>query len=104
MNLLQVPLKESHHLGYDTPLILSDIISSEDALGDKDFKVVGNETGITVYQMDLKTIEIMIPIMKQALAQERKRICHILIETSKRSLALLRRLSMYAPSIYYLKI
>jgi polyribonucleotide nucleotidyltransferase len=40
--------------GDGTPLILFDIIGSEDALGDMDLKVVGNEKGITTFQMDLK--------------------------------------------------
>ncbi|THG14238.1 hypothetical protein TEA_009221 [Camellia sinensis var. sinensis] len=37
-----------------TPLILSDITRSEDASGDMDFKVTGNEDGITAFQMDIK--------------------------------------------------
>ncbi|CAL5392875.1 unnamed protein product [Camellia sinensis] len=40
--------------GDGTPLILSDITGSEDAYGDMDFKVAGNEDGITVFQMDIK--------------------------------------------------
>lgn len=90
--------------GDGTPLILSDIIGSEDALGDMDFKVAGNETGITAFQMDLKMIGITVPIMKQALAQARKGICHILGEMSKCSPAPSRRLSMYAPVIHCLKV
>ncbi|XP_059074586.1 probable polyribonucleotide nucleotidyltransferase 1, chloroplastic isoform X2 [Cryptomeria japonica] len=90
--------------GDGTPLILSDIIGSEDALGDMDFKVAGNETGITAFQMDLKMIGITVPIMKQALAQGRKGICHILAEMSKCSPAPSRMLSMYAPVIHCLKV
>ncbi|KAF5937983.1 hypothetical protein HYC85_025489 [Camellia sinensis] len=40
--------------GDGTPLILSDITGSEDASGDMDFKVAGNEDGITAFQMDIK--------------------------------------------------
>ncbi|XP_028070562.1 polyribonucleotide nucleotidyltransferase 1, chloroplastic-like [Camellia sinensis] len=54
-----------------TPLILSDITRSEDASGDMDFKVTGNEDGITAFQMDIKVVGITLPIMKQALLQEK---------------------------------
>ncbi|KAK1311125.1 hypothetical protein QJS10_CPA08g00101 [Acorus calamus] len=46
---------ETKEFGGDgTPLILSDISGSEDASGDMDFKVAGNENGITAFQMDIK--------------------------------------------------
>ncbi len=35
-------------------VILTDILGTEDALGDMDFKVAGTETGITSIQMDIK--------------------------------------------------
>ena len=34
--------------------ILTDILGSEDALGDMDFKVAGDADGITAFQMDIK--------------------------------------------------
>ena len=34
--------------------VLTDILGSEDALGDMDFKVAGTEAGITAFQMDIK--------------------------------------------------
>lgn len=34
--------------------ILTDILGSEDAVGDMDFKVAGDEEGITAFQMDIK--------------------------------------------------
>lgn len=33
---------------------LTDILGSEDALGDMDFKVAGDENAITAFQMDIK--------------------------------------------------
>lgn len=36
--------------------VLTDILGSEDALGDMDFKVAGDENGITAFQMDIKVI------------------------------------------------
>ncbi|KAI8003241.1 hypothetical protein LOK49_LG08G02738 [Camellia lanceoleosa] len=52
-----------------TPLILYDITGSEDAFGDMDFKVAGNEDRITAFQMDIKVVGITLPIMKEALLQ-----------------------------------
>lgn len=36
------------------PVVLTDIQGIEDFLGDMDFKVTGNDTGITALQMDMK--------------------------------------------------
>ena len=35
-------------------VILTDILGSEDALGDMDFKVAGTADGVTAFQMDIK--------------------------------------------------
>jgi hypothetical protein len=35
-------------------VVLTDILGSEDALGDMDFKVAGSPTGVTAFQMDIK--------------------------------------------------
>jgi len=34
--------------------VLTDILGSEDALGDMDFKVAGDGEGISAFQMDIK--------------------------------------------------
>ena len=39
---------------HDKIIVLSDILGDEDHLGDMDFKVTGNEKGITALQMDIK--------------------------------------------------
>jgi len=44
--------------------ILSDILGAEDALGDMDFKIAGNEEGITAFQLDIKIEGITHEIMK----------------------------------------
>jgi polyribonucleotide nucleotidyltransferase len=36
--------------------ILTDILGSEDAMGDMDFKVAGDATHITAFQMDIKVL------------------------------------------------
>lgn len=49
--------------------VLTDILGDEDHLGDMDFKVAGNATGITALQMDIKIEGITKEIMEIALAQ-----------------------------------
>ena len=49
--------------------ILTDILGTEDHLGDMDFKVAGTKDGITSIQMDIKIEGLDLQIMKEALAQ-----------------------------------
>ncbi|MBA2667481.1 MAG: polyribonucleotide nucleotidyltransferase [Trueperaceae bacterium] len=58
--------------------VLSDILGSEDALGDMDFKVCGTREGVTALQMDIKITGITADIMREALAQARAGRLHIL--------------------------
>ena len=58
--------------------ILSDILGSEDALGDMDFKVTGTDDGVTALQMDIKTTGIDAEVMNRALEQAREGRLHIL--------------------------
>ena len=58
--------------------ILSDILGSEDALGDMDFKVTGTRDGVTALQMDIKIKGITAEIMREALQQARAGRMHIL--------------------------
>jgi polyribonucleotide nucleotidyltransferase len=58
--------------------ILSDILGSEDALGDLDFKVTGSRDGVTALQMDMKITGITAEIMRDALEQAREGRLHIL--------------------------
>ncbi|KAM7500051.1 hypothetical protein LguiA_024465 [Lonicera macranthoides] len=90
--------------GDGTPLILSDITGSEDASGDMDFKVAGNDDGITAFQMDIKVGGITLPIMEQALLQAKDGRKHILAEMSKCSPPPSERLSKYAPLIHVMKV
>lgn len=90
--------------GDGTPLILSDILGSEDASGDMDFKVAGSDVGITAFQMDIKVGGITLPIMKQALLQAKDGRKHILAEMSKCSPPPSRKLSKHAPLIHVMKV
>jgi polyribonucleotide nucleotidyltransferase len=84
--------------------ILTDILGTEDHLGDMDFKVAGTEQGITSIQMDIKIEGLDLSIMQEALAQARDGRLHILGEMNK-SLAVHRDdLSPHAPRIITLSI
>src|SRR5690625_2077332 len=78
--------------------ILSDILGSEDALGDMDFKVTGTEEGVTALQMDIKISGITPEIMRAALAQAAAGRRHILSEMNS-VLGSPRDLSSRAPRI-----
>src|SRR2546423_9495406 len=60
--------------------ILTDILGTEDHLGDMDFKVAGTSNGITSIQMDIKIQGLDLKIMKEAMAQAREGRLHILGE------------------------
>ncbi|HUQ19013.1 MAG TPA: polyribonucleotide nucleotidyltransferase [Gemmatimonadaceae bacterium] len=84
--------------------ILTDILGTEDHLGDMDFKVAGTETGVTSIQMDIKIQGLDLNIMKEALAQAREGRLHILGEMNKALPAHRSDLSMYAPRIVTINI
>ncbi|XP_050122584.1 polyribonucleotide nucleotidyltransferase 1, chloroplastic-like isoform X4 [Malus sylvestris] len=107
--------------GNGSPLILSDITGSEDASGDMDFKVAGNEDGVTAFQMDIKVSGITLPVMREALLQAKDGRKHIIgknassrthsqtcpntsTEMLKCSSPPSRSLSKYAPLIHIMKV
>jgi polyribonucleotide nucleotidyltransferase len=79
--------------------ILSDILGTEDALGDMDFKITGDKDGITAFQMDIKVEGITSSIMRAALDQAKKGRIHILNEMLKVCPESQEKLSIYAPKI-----
>ena len=79
--------------------ILTDILGTEDHLGDMDFKVAGTEKGITSIQMDIKIQGLDLKIMHEAMAQARIGRLHILGEMNKALPAVNAELSQYAPRI-----
>lgn len=83
----------------DRYAILSDILGAEDALGDMDFKVAGNDTGITAFQLDIKIEGITHHIMKAALAQAKEGRIHILHKMLEACPKPNQHLSPYAPRI-----
>ncbi len=84
--------------------ILTDILGSEDHLGDMDFKVAGTTTGITSIQMDIKIEGLDLKIMEEALENARKGRLHILGEMEKVLATHRADLSPYAPRIITIMI
>jgi len=84
--------------------ILTDILGTEDHLGDMDFKVAGTRDGITSIQMDIKIEGLDLNIMKEALAQAKEGRMHILGEMEKALSAPKSDLSAYAPRIVTMNI
>ncbi|HET7599764.1 MAG TPA: polyribonucleotide nucleotidyltransferase [Gemmatimonadales bacterium] len=88
----------------DKVAVLTDILGSEDALGDMDFKVAGTTRGITSIQMDIKIEGLTLDIMREALERARKGRLHILGEMGKVLPKPRPNLSKYAPRIITVQI
>ncbi len=88
----------------DQVVVLSDILGDEDHLGDMDFKVTGNDKGITAIQMDCKIAGIDRNIMMQALEQARNGRVFI-VDKMRDALGQPREeLSPYAPRVVTIQI
>ncbi|MCE5317180.1 MAG: polyribonucleotide nucleotidyltransferase [Parachlamydia sp.] len=88
----------------DRYTILSDILGIEDALGDMDFKITGDQNGITAFQMDIKVEGITPEIMRAALAQAKEGRVHILNKMLEVCPSYREKLSIYAPRIETMQI
>jgi polyribonucleotide nucleotidyltransferase len=84
--------------------ILTDILGTEDHLGDMDFKVAGTRQGITSIQMDIKIEGLDLQIMTEALAQAKDGRMHILGEMDQALARPRADLSPFAPRIVTLQI
>ena len=80
------------------PVVLTDIQGIEDFLGDMDFKVTGNDEGITALQMDMKAKGIPNETLRRALQQAKEGRLHILGEMRK-AITQPGPMSPFAPSI-----
>ncbi|MFL2988659.1 polyribonucleotide nucleotidyltransferase [bacterium] len=83
----------------DRYAILTDILGTEDHLGDMDFKVAGSDEGITAIQMDLKIDGLPIDILKEALHQAKEGRLHILDEMNKCLSEPRKNMSIHAPKM-----
>lgn len=84
--------------------VLTDIAGIEDFNGHMDFKITGNENGITAMQMDVKVKGITKEILKDALAQAKPGRLHILSKMKGAISEPRADLSPYAPRIVSFKI
>ncbi|MGH7499517.1 MAG: polyribonucleotide nucleotidyltransferase [Gemmatimonadales bacterium] len=88
----------------DKVAVLTDILGSEDHLGDMDFKVAGTQKGITSIQMDIKIQGLDLKIMEQALEKARRGRLFILSEMAKVLPEPRSDLSQFAPRIFTMQI
>jgi len=88
----------------DRVAILSDILGSEDHLGDMDFKVAGTANGITALQMDIKITGLDRDLMKTALQQAKEGRLHILGEMNKALSTHRGEINKHAPRIVTLTV
>ncbi len=84
--------------------ILTDILGTEDSLGDMDFKVAGTEDGITSIQMDIKIHGLPLDIMAKALDQAKKARLHILAVMKKTLVKARTEMSPWAPRIITIQV
>jgi len=83
----------------DEVRILTDILGTEDHVGDMDFKVAGTRQGVTAVQMDIKTAGITPQIMKEALERANGARMRIIDIMEKAIPASRKELSAHAPRI-----
>lgn len=88
----------------DKDVVLTDIQGIEDFLGDMDFKVTGDEKGITALQMDMKIKGISNATLRQALAQAKDGRLHILSKMQEVISTPNTELSKHAPRLYTLQV
>ena len=84
-------------------VIISDILGTEDHIGDMDFKLAGTRDGVTAVQMDLKIDGISVEMLEKAIAQSTKGRIHIIDEMETLIKEPASDLSDYAPRILTLK-
>ena len=88
----------------DRVAVLTDILGTEDHLGDMDFKVAGTRAGVTSIQMDIKIEGLGSQIIGEALEKAKKARLHILDIMDKAIPQPRSQLSKYAPRIITIQI
>lgn len=84
--------------------VLSDIQGLEDAGGDMDFKVTGDENGITALQMDIKVKGLKLELLVEALKQAQEGRTHILANMKATIAAPREKMNDFAPQIYTVRV
>ena len=84
--------------------ILTDILGTEDHLGDMDFKVAGTKDGVTSIQMDIKVEKLDWKVISEALDKAKTARLHILDIMHQAMPEPRSQLSKYAPRILTIQI
>src|SRR5205814_1663705 len=84
--------------------VLTDILGTEDHLGDMDFKVAGTRQGVSSIQMDIKIEGLDFSIVSQALEKAKQARLHILDIMDQAMPKPRSELSKYAPRIITIQI
>src|SRR5437660_2678485 len=84
--------------------VLTDILGTEDHLGDMDFKVAGTRQGVSSIQMDIKIEGLDFSIVSQALEKAKQARLHILDIMDQVMPKPRSELSKYAPRIITIQI
>src|SRR5437899_298986 len=88
----------------DRVAVLTDILGTEDQLGDMDFKVAGTRQGVTSIQMDIKIAGLEVKIVSEALEKAKQARLHILDIMDQAIPQPLAQLSKYAPRNIHVQI
>jgi polyribonucleotide nucleotidyltransferase len=88
----------------DRVAVLTDILGTEDHLGDMDFKIAGTRDGVTAIQMDIKIAGLSGDVLREALQQARSARLHILDVMAQTLDQPRTELSKYAPRIITIQI
>ncbi len=92
-------IKEGHRVA-----VLTDILGTEDHLGDMDFKVAGTREGVTSIQMDIKIEGLDFKVISEALEKAKAARLHILDIMQQAIPQPRSQLSKYAPRIITIQI
>ena len=88
----------------DQVAVLTDILGTEDHLGDMDFKVAGTRDGVTAIQMDIKIQGLSLDIVRDALSKALTARLHILDVMDQTLNEARGTLSQYAPRIITIQV
>jgi polyribonucleotide nucleotidyltransferase len=91
-------------IGKVEEILLTDIIGLEDFYGDMDFKVAGSQKGITAVQLDVKSLDLNLALLKKALQQAKEARVFILDKMLKALPASRKQVSKFAPKIEVLHV
>ncbi len=84
--------------------VLTDIVGLEDGSGDMDLKVAGTKNGITALQLDVKTLELTLPVLEEAFEQAKIARDKVLKAISVAIAKSRTNVSKHAPKIKVVKI